>query len=567
MRRAWRQSRAGPAPDRARALLDRRTSLPHRAALRRRCGRSAPRLRKTSTGASTTPSARWSGVSGDVHFQQVLRFLETRLADGLATFGLYEKILKGARERDQPTPRPHRAEALRARQARRGRLPRRPQPHLRASVRPPLGREHASPGAPFKTYRRYAIAAGVALLIGAVVAGGWITYLQMQLNERQQLEARGVAITAAEGREGTRIAFPVDASQALLEEAAPLLKAVGPVTELDLSGTKVTDLAPLANLTDLQALDLGRTILCQRSASRRSARALYRWLGAPGDDASRSRRGSAGRRRSRRSPTSPTCKCSTSPAPRSPTPRRSPTSPTCNALDLAGTQVADAAPLANLTNLQSLDLSGTQVADAAPLANLTNLQCARPRRHPGRRRRAARQAHQPARARPLRHPGRRRRAARQPHQPAIARPRRHPGRRRRAARQAHQPAMARPLRHPGRRRRAARQPHQPAIARPLRHPGRRRRAARQPHQPAMARPLRHPGLAGAGGRAEAGARGAGQSLGHRSPARDGEGQRRIAGADAAGHRLARRQVAAGGGAVPGVRAPRAARCGRSSRRT
>lgn len=42
-------------------------------------------------------------VSGDVHFQQVLRFLETRLADGLATLNLYEKILKGACERDQPT--------------------------------------------------------------------------------------------------------------------------------------------------------------------------------------------------------------------------------------------------------------------------------------------------------------------------------------------------------------------------------------------------------------------------------------------------------------------------------
>lgn len=42
-------------------------------------------------------------VSSDVHFQQVLRFLETRLADALATFSLYERILKGQRERDQPT--------------------------------------------------------------------------------------------------------------------------------------------------------------------------------------------------------------------------------------------------------------------------------------------------------------------------------------------------------------------------------------------------------------------------------------------------------------------------------
>ena len=42
------------------------------------------------------------------------------------------------------------------------------------------------------------------------------------------------------------------------------------------------------------------------------------------------------------------------------------------------TQVADAAPLASLTNLQMLDLTGTQVADAAPLAGLTNLRMARP---------------------------------------------------------------------------------------------------------------------------------------------------------------------------------------------
>ncbi len=64
-------------------------------------------------------------------------------------------------------------------------------------------------------------------------------------------------------------------------------------------------------------------------------------------------------------------------------------------LNLSGTQVADAAPLANLTNLQSLDLSGTQVADPAPLANLTRPARAQPLGHAGRRRRPARQAHQP----------------------------------------------------------------------------------------------------------------------------------------------------------------------------
>ena len=43
-------------------------------------------------------------------------------------------------------------------------------------------------------------------------------------------------------------------------------------------------------------------------------------------------------------------------------------------LNLDSTQIADAAPLANLSNLQFLDLSGTKIADAAPLANLSNLQ-------------------------------------------------------------------------------------------------------------------------------------------------------------------------------------------------
>ena len=56
---------------------------------------------------------------------------------------------------------------------------------------------------------RYAIAAGIALLIGAVGAGGYITHLQMRLSERQQLEALNVSITPAEAREGNRVHLSV----------------------------------------------------------------------------------------------------------------------------------------------------------------------------------------------------------------------------------------------------------------------------------------------------------------------------------------------------------------------
>ncbi len=38
----------------------------------------------------------------EVHFQQILRFLATRLTDELATLDLYERILRGKREPDQP---------------------------------------------------------------------------------------------------------------------------------------------------------------------------------------------------------------------------------------------------------------------------------------------------------------------------------------------------------------------------------------------------------------------------------------------------------------------------------
>ncbi len=42
-------------------------------------------------------------------------------------------------------------------------------------------------------------------------------------------------------------------------------------------------------------------------------------------------------------------------------------------LDLSGTQISDLSPLATLTNLHSLVLRGTQVSDLSPLATLTNL--------------------------------------------------------------------------------------------------------------------------------------------------------------------------------------------------
>ena len=209
------------------------------------------------------------------------------------------------------------------------------------------------------------------------------------------------------------------------------------------------------------------------------------------------------------------------------------TEPARRSIPFDDTQVADVAPLANLTESASarpLRHAGrrrrparaasptcnrstspdTQVADAAPLANLTNLQYARPLRHAGRRRRPARGAsptckrstspapRSPTPPRSPTSPTCKSSSSPTPRSPTPPRSRASPTCKTLSL-SGTQVADAAPLA----------RPHQPANALPRQHPGRRRRPARQPHQPAMARPLRHPGLAGAGDGAEAGARGAG----------------------------------------------------------
>ncbi len=220
--------------------------------------------------------------------------------------------------------------------------------------------ESTRPTRALRTYRRYAIAAGVTLLIGALLADSWITHPQMELTERQQLEARGVAITATEERQGTRIVLPVDASQALLEEVIPLLKTVGPVMELDLSGTKVTNLAPLAALTALRKINLGPRLVSNTPTS--SWPATNDWTdAAPITDFIPL---------TRLTNLQALWLLDTQVADAAPLAQLT----NLQRLDLSRTEVADAAPLAGLTNLRELSLSGTQVADAAPLARLTNLQ-------------------------------------------------------------------------------------------------------------------------------------------------------------------------------------------------
>jgi hypothetical protein len=178
-------------------------------------------------------------ASNDIHFQQILRFLEERLSDE-------------ARDRD-------------------GKL----------VVRNPIYQrlfdtgwvENTRPRRALGRTRRYAIAASVAL---TVVLGGGATYYTTIVLPEQRLLATldrlaqlKISIIRAKEGDGSRASLPTDITQARLTEAIPLLKAVGPITEIDVSSERpvslpqdrsptgaIDDLSPFAELKDLRSIDL-----------------------------------------------------------------------------------------------------------------------------------------------------------------------------------------------------------------------------------------------------------------------------------------------------------------------
>lgn len=83
------------------------------------------------------------------------------------------------------------------------------------------------------------------------------------MNAREALQALNVRLGQEEGR--LTVEFPDKVSQDVLVQAVPLiqtlLKEPGAPTavSLDLSGTAVTNLAPLAGLSGLQRLDITGT--------------------------------------------------------------------------------------------------------------------------------------------------------------------------------------------------------------------------------------------------------------------------------------------------------------------
>ena len=336
-------------------------------------------------------------VGSDVHIQQILRFVEERFTRELASLDLYARILKGAKERDQ-TSLAHAELKLSGlvKRDRDGCLIVRNPIYARLFDRDWV--ESTKPQRTLARTRGYAIAASIALAL-ALGAGGLYQVLvvgpeQQALAIRQQLEELQISIVQSEMGDGLRVEFPVNADQALLDEAAPLLLDLpDKVIELDLQpqsyvvigdwleindltpltafedlknlelwSLRASDIAPLQNLTQLQKLDLNNTQTKDLSPLQDLTALQTLWL----NDTEVADIGSLENLTALRS------------LGLSHTHVRDIGSlrnlSALLELSLAETEVKDITSLRNLTALQTLNLNNTQVADIAPLENLTALQ-------------------------------------------------------------------------------------------------------------------------------------------------------------------------------------------------
>lgn len=317
------------------------------------------------------------GLSEDVHFQQILRFLKERLTDGLASFDLYERILNGKKERDQPNLAyaELKLSGLVKRDANGVLVPRN---RIYQRLFDLEWVQKSRPKQEVKRYRRLAYAAAAVIVVGLVAVGGYywevVAPLQSQDEARKELERLQVTLRGdASGL--TEVGLPGQDAPRALEQAIPHLVTIssgpgGQPLSLDLSGvdkidlktlapltglqrlslmeTKVDDLSPLAELSGLQELDISSTPVNDLAAL------APRVFSRPQFRPPNLKRLSAGMTGVKDlGPLNHSAKL--------------------ESLDVSATPVTDLTPLAKVTTLQRLDVSSTQVKDLAPLIGLTRL--------------------------------------------------------------------------------------------------------------------------------------------------------------------------------------------------
>jgi hypothetical protein len=205
----------------------------------------------------------------DVHFQQILRFVEERLSDEATAIRLYARILQGERVPDRTT-RAHADLKLSGlvKRDRNGDL----------SVRNPVYRRlfdrvwvtSTRSQQALRSTRRYAVAASLTLI--APLAGSYAMVVFEQPN--RPLNHLEISLRkSANSDDGVDAVLPFNITQEHLREAAPLLDKIGSVAKIcfgvipqnavrDIEGhypytVTIDDLSPFASVTGLRRLDLG----------------------------------------------------------------------------------------------------------------------------------------------------------------------------------------------------------------------------------------------------------------------------------------------------------------------
>jgi hypothetical protein len=254
-------------------------------------------------------------VSGEVHFQQISRFVETRLSSGLETLDVYARVLNGEKIKEQPIPA-HldlKLSGLVKRDARGCLIP-----QNRVYVRL-FDRHWVDTVLPTKTA---AVRAAVTRAYRSrlrIAAFGFVTALLVAsyFGYSYYREPPHPIVKIVEGSSppGYEVTVPKDAV-----DLPAILRSIPDqhrILRLDLSQTRITDISALKGLTILQNLDLSGTQISDISPLQ-GLTSLWN-------------------------------------------------------LDLSGTQISDISPLQGLTGLKTLNLSLTQVTDIAPLQGLNNL--------------------------------------------------------------------------------------------------------------------------------------------------------------------------------------------------
>ena len=313
--------------------------------------------------------AALEGLGEDVHVQQILRFVRERLTDGLASFNLYERILKGEEERDQPSlahaelklsglvKRDHRGLLI-------------PRNRIYARLFNLDWVRKSRPKQELTRARRIAYGA-VTVLVAAVLFGGYyfqtrVVPLQQQEQARQELAKLQVTLTQ-DIRGFTQVSLPAQDTKAVLQRALPYLQTLGSerdgrglalelssaanfdpavlaqfiaLRRLVISDPKFSDLGPIAAQVGLQELDISSTSvidlapLAGLAGLKRLSAAMTGAINlAPLADLKN-----------------------------------------LEVLELSSTPVKDLSPLAGLHNLRQLDVSNTAVENLAPLAGLMRLE-------------------------------------------------------------------------------------------------------------------------------------------------------------------------------------------------